>query len=1349
MPRQDWKPDTQRFFSKGINLALPQDALPEGQYPILKNVRSYQQGRFEPRPGTVLVGSGVVVADQSPVHSIRRLQGSSTTWTRVVGTGTHLAVGQSSFSDVDSGYSGDPLSLTPAVPQGSPSPWMYVADRSRMRKVSDAGTLHTIGLAPPTSPPDVALGVPNYTLFQNTEALTGWANAGTAGALALVNYRVQQALNGVVFDSGTTGWACLSTLLNFAGDTITPGAHLQLDPGGANDEFIIVESVHPAVATSTIAGISYDSGTTGACVISLATPADDYGVDSLIKISTELCRVTDVTPGPDGSNSFRCSTTSNHVVGETVSGLPSVRAYCTKTHVVTETVRANAIRSSVTAGVGTATCAQAVNLDRHADDIIHVSIRCSDISKVTEGKILFDVDASVNDFTQNYYFLAFHPSDLVPAVKDASTVATARTAAVTRYGDAKPLRDTQVIVSPIVRQVPPGAPPTELKASLDPSVQSQITIQGDPSITSSPDQPALGTVNTIYDPGTGRPVASTFTKPSAAVSAWSDYATSREVTPGDNQWLELRFSLRELIRVGSDASRSMANVAKFRIQLNITATITVSFSSWWILRGPGPEIGQQGAPYLYRYRTRHRDTGVRSNYSPVSRTEVYPHRTAVLVALPYVSDPQVTHLDVERFGGNLLGWRYVGTSPNTVGGSVFHDTFLDDIIASNASEGNTNFQLWPVVGVPVSGTADVVGNVILNAATTFDTAWAPGTTIEVAGVSYTIYRVVSTSRLELVETAPTAAAVSWTVHAPILQGQPLPALWGPLDGFLFGCGDSLNPGTLYCTNGNNPDSTQENHKVEVTPATEPLQNGLVYNGRAYVWSTERMFQIQRDSNGLPLLPIEVPSARGLYSRWALAVGPSMYWLGKDGIYASEGGLPRSLTDASLYPLFPHEGQVGVETNGYPPPYMPIQSGIVAQDTRLRLAYYEDWLYFDFSYTLGGTYATLVWQADTFEGWNWDESGAIAVRTHYGEEGPGVHSLLVGTDAGKVYQMVAGQDDAVLDPAAGPYPISCRIQTPSRDQGLPRNIKVYGDYALDVVSLSATTFTVTTILGGSGNTVLPDVVAVTGASRTQQIFSLLDTAGEPPQARNMALLIDFLAAAGYPQLYLWETRYVTYPEAAGRRPTDWDDAGYVGAKWVQGLIIEADTAATLTSGAWVNTPRTIQIQGDGGVAMAALTVTHPGRKEKAYSFPGFFTHQMRLVPLDTGLWREFTLRWVWQPAPELASVWETPDTTGGGKGYQHLRDGWIAHISTADIVWRVTYDGVAYSYTIPSSGGRYEKTYVPLRAIKHRGRRHKLTSECPFRLYAEDSEVRTRDWGATGPYRVERPFGGASGSGAQV
>src|SRR5215471_6654791 len=184
MPETKYDRDTNRFNSLGLDLNRPVDSVKQDKYPFLQNVRSYQAGRLEPREG--LTSFGVVVAGQSPVHSERRLNDpANSDYTRVIGTGTHLAIGKTSpFTDLDSGYSGDPLALVPYRPDQSPSSFMYVADRSRMRKTDRSGNLHTIGLPPPNQSPLLQLSagstqrtdisVPQYKVIDDFDATTGW-----------------------------------------------------------------------------------------------------------------------------------------------------------------------------------------------------------------------------------------------------------------------------------------------------------------------------------------------------------------------------------------------------------------------------------------------------------------------------------------------------------------------------------------------------------------------------------------------------------------------------------------------------------------------------------------------------------------------------------------------------------------------------------------------------------------------------------------------------------------------------------------------------------------------------------------------------------------------------------------------------------------------------------------------------------------------------------------------------------------------------------------------------------------------------------------------------------------------
>src|SRR5262245_46873193 len=209
MPDTKYEREVNRFDCLGLELNRPVDSCKPQKFPYLYNVRSYQYGRLEPRLG--LTDLGAPVASATPVHSVRRLNDPATgSYTRIVGTGTHLAIGQTSpYTDIDFGYSGEPLALVPWRPDQSPTPYMYVADRARMRNPPPTGILDTIGYAPPPTAPNVALNFPIYKSVNDFDSAAGWANATDMGApttTSRVNTTVTQAL----YDTGTNAWATFS-----------------------------------------------------------------------------------------------------------------------------------------------------------------------------------------------------------------------------------------------------------------------------------------------------------------------------------------------------------------------------------------------------------------------------------------------------------------------------------------------------------------------------------------------------------------------------------------------------------------------------------------------------------------------------------------------------------------------------------------------------------------------------------------------------------------------------------------------------------------------------------------------------------------------------------------------------------------------------------------------------------------------------------------------------------------------------------------------------------------------------------------------------------------------------------
>jgi hypothetical protein len=121
----------------------------------------------------------------TPIHSCRRLNDpANSTFTRVIGVGFDLGYGQAAFTDIDTGYSGNPLALVPWQPLNSPTSFMYIGDSLRMRKINASGSLHTIGLPEPAAAPAVALtSPPRYKDVETFDAAApaGFTAGGTAG----------------------------------------------------------------------------------------------------------------------------------------------------------------------------------------------------------------------------------------------------------------------------------------------------------------------------------------------------------------------------------------------------------------------------------------------------------------------------------------------------------------------------------------------------------------------------------------------------------------------------------------------------------------------------------------------------------------------------------------------------------------------------------------------------------------------------------------------------------------------------------------------------------------------------------------------------------------------------------------------------------------------------------------------------------------------------------------------------------------------------------------------------------------------------------------------------------------
>lgn len=527
----------------------------------------------------------------------------------------------------------------------------------------------------------------------------------------------------------------------------------------------------------------------------------------------------------------------------------------------------------------------------------------------------------------------------------------------------------------------------------------------------------------------------------------------------------------------------------------------------------------------------------------------------------------------------------------------------------------------------------------------------------------------------------------------------------------------------------------------------------MYNGTCFVYSSERAFRIYPTFGQFnlidPTIPgsglfraIEVPNGKGLFMRWGLAVGPKMWTIGKDGIYEGDGGAPVNITNDDLFPIFPHEGSVGVTTNNYNAPNL-----VAAEAPYHRLAYYDSQLYYDFIDT---TNVRSSWvrkmPAPTDKqgipsGWFFD-SYSPGVITHYGEEGQNIHELLIGMADGNVYQ----QDSTTLQD--GSFVMGCIVQTGATDLGDTRLKKIFGDWNLDINTNGLAVVTQASFDNFTRATVTTNV---TTASRLANP-PIIDVGGGTG-ARNMGVNLTWtqqtLGATGPVTCYSWTPTAIPKPENIELRASDWDDAGYQGNKFVQGVILEADT---------FNVTKTLEIEIDGNVVAFTFSATHNGQEQLPYSWPPFLAHMMRIQAVDNNPWELYGFRWVFNPAPESVQYWETQTRPINGHGYGHLRDGYITLVSTAPVTVNVITDGVSYpcfdgdtgASTIPSTGGIQLKKYVIFQPVKGKIVRYNLTSTAPFQVFQDSSEIRVRSWGDTGPYESLRPFGDLSNlTGARI
>lgn len=967
--------------------------------------------------------------------------------------------------------------LIPFRPAQSPEPWMYIAVREDYRKIStpdDSNNITTrnVGLQEPQLPPQAS--PMQMGLVEFTSGAADWTNSGTAGAISDAT-RTSDTIGDMIPDPVmATRWSIevSSTQSYQIGQTVYLDVYQTV--------LAVIQDVVPPIDSVTgiaISAIRYASGSTGACVIvptqnaispiipgQVTTPVSDSiltdpviaglrrgALIELVGDTTETVLVLSVTKGPTGQFSFECETVGTFAAGDTITGLPTIvlEHYQLDTSFEGDPLETTALEYSLSgSGVGTVQQALTTNpfttlfyagnsgLEQTAqlDDYVNFTIQMSDPSKLVVGRITFNV-GSVVDYTTDFYYAEFTSADLIrnqPPIIPASTSGTASSTPsfeefVRQYFEAQNFEATVGLTADYVLSVP---------AYRENWLRTYNAMYGNVS------QPTTDTDTTVY------PASS---------------------------YVVIQLPIRTLTHGGTNATRTLADCNGVQISIQTTAAVDVSISCFWIGGGGQPDVGRTGSPYYYLVRGRDSRTGVRSNASPSTRYGVSPRRQRVtLEVVDTVLDAQMDTWDWYRYGGSLLSWQYIGSSPNSAGGTdTFVDNLFDTSITTTAQLERDNFQPWPSIDRPFSFSgvsAAITGTIlVLTFTASADVPdnilrWLPGTLMLVDDVAYTLWtrptQVSSTVYvLESAECMGAGTATTVKINEPILARQRLPYVFGPdAAGTVFGCGDPLRPGTLSYSKSYDPDSVPDAYNREIVQPSEPLLGGIVIDGLALVSSSARWWalypQFGQDIGANRYQVVERPFGRGLAAPYGYCSdGKLLFFVAKDGIYAGDSNSAKSLTDPDLRDLFPHEGVEGrdIEYAGYTV-YAPDYS----RSQAFRLSYCKSYLYFDYEDHSGLRRTLVLDLAHERPCWSVDDYGHN-ISVHYWLEGPennmevdpyypdSLYSVLVmGDDDNNVFVQRDLSNDAGI-------PISCAVSTFEYNGGDKRADQWWGDGMLDATA----------------------------------------------------------------------------------------------------------------------------------------------------------------------------------------------------------------------------------------------------------------------------------------------------------
>jgi hypothetical protein len=892
-PFQRGNPDGFRLQFGGINTVNPPDAMPPGKYPYAQNVRNYVRQRVGPRAAQ----DTPVETLPSSVHSLRRLNDSTPPgqalggFTLVAGAGSELYVGGNPVLTPGSPpLSGNPLAILPFRPNASVQPWAYVADSAEMVKTQIDQTLYKWGIEEPQQAP---LVIPDIVSDQvslvGPVTVTYWGDSPHSGPVGNYIWRNPSDTGGSgperTFPANgvTTGNSLIfdyPPIVNPPNEFGTPHQPMQWTQYTVYSGQVTVNN-GPPLGSATQAYIQWSSG----------TQFDGLVAGDIIIIQGVSYVISATPTAPTGNSLWLTQLVIAFGTG-TFNDVDYSAAILGTAKAVFEPAMEPAGYSDfnmVVTGTFYIPAAGTHTFTLNSKDECNWGIGASGTGNATWPAPTGSEQLSSSGQT----LTAINGYPLMPKLIDLT---------------AQPGGGGQVDTGSVaVTFSQAGNYPFELNFdywarfsfAVTPPVVRHLLIQADNN--DIPPLPETVITNSQYR----------YTYRSSATGAVSNPSPESPQTPTSvlaNFIVPFGTTDPQVDKI--DIYRMDSGLENFTYvgtvptapTFNGTLGIAVSPGSqvFTINVTPGP-IPPFASP------------AIGAVWFAVNEEIVVDGES---VAITLVTGAPGSQLLTATFvNAHAAGSAVQGNGRFAAGADSFTDELLDVDVAANPLLEFDNYEPFPVTDLPHNGVVDVAPGGLLQyvSGDPFNVRWLPGTVVVVGQIAFTLVNrpqqdIMNVANVDLVggveaQVFPnTGTNVSYSIQEPIMASQNLPFVWGPSDniGFMFGCGDPINPGILYWTKGNAPDAAPQTNQMNVTSPSEPLMNGCIVNGQGMVFSTERAFGILPNffnaqatvegTVGSTWTVQENISNRGLFMPWCLAVdgGGTVFFRAKDGIYESTG-----------------------------------------------------------------------------------------------------------------------------------------------------------------------------------------------------------------------------------------------------------------------------------------------------------------------------------------------------------------------------------------------------------------------------------------------------------------------------